>query len=92
MYLTESKVETFNHVNFRCNILDEHLSFNYFLILLKIILVMLKCMLENLSWWVMIFQKFQTLLKVVDILTRCWSKFKALYFFMGSMIHEKVPT
>lgn len=26
---TESKVETFNHVNIRCNVFDVHLSSNY---------------------------------------------------------------
>lgn len=41
MYLVESKVETYIHVNIQCNI-----SFN----LLKIITVMLKCILENCLW------------------------------------------
>lgn len=43
MYLAESKVETYIHVNIQCNV---RLSFN----LLKVITVLLKCILENCLW------------------------------------------
>lgn len=46
MYLAESKVETYIHVNIQCNIFDVRLSFN----LLKVITVLLKCILENCLW------------------------------------------
>lgn len=67
MYLAESKVETYIHVNIQCNIFDVRLSFN----LLEVITVLLKCILENCLWKVMIFQKLQTLLKVLDVFTGC---------------------
>lgn len=46
MYLAESKVETYIHVNIQCNSFDVRLSFN----LLKVITVLLKCILENCLW------------------------------------------
>lgn len=46
MYLAESKVETYIHVNIQCDIFDVRLSFN----ILKVITVLLKCILKNCLW------------------------------------------